>query len=157
MKTISFDLDIYSYQIDCVGQVHHTIYLNWMNIGWLKMLDAIGLPFGTLISQGSIPALFHTTITYKSPLFLGDRVWIEAWLSAVGYRSLVMCFNFYNAASATDTLRDQVLVAEGYQKNMFLNKDSLKARLLTNDEKKAFYPYLKMQSINDIDLLPRRQ
>jgi acyl-CoA thioester hydrolase len=44
MKKINFDLDIYSYQIDCVGQVHNVAYINWMEIGRLKMLDAIGLP-----------------------------------------------------------------------------------------------------------------
>lgn len=156
MKKINFDLDIYTYQIDCVGQVHHVAYINWMEIGWLKMLDAIGLPFSKLINQGSIPALAHTSITYKTPLFLSNRVWIEVWLSAIGYRSVEICFNFFNAASNTDDLCDQTLVAEGYQKNVFIDKDSHKSRLLTREEKNAFSPYLKLQTIDKIDLLPNK-
>jgi acyl-CoA thioester hydrolase len=77
MKKVTFDLDIYSYQIDCAGQVHNAVYVNWMEIGRLKMLDAVGLPMTSLISQGSYPALAQTTIAYKTPLFLNDRVWVE--------------------------------------------------------------------------------
>jgi acyl-CoA thioester hydrolase len=156
MKKINFDLDIYSYQIDYFGQVHNAIYINWMEIGRLKMFDDVDLSGSALISQDSIPLLVHTSILYKTPLFLSDRVWVEAWLSSIGYRSIVMCFNFYNSASNTNTLRDQILVAEGYQKNMFVDKDSLMPRLLTRKEKKAFLPYLKEQPINEIDLLPRK-
>jgi acyl-CoA thioester hydrolase len=155
MKKITFDLDIYSYQIDCNGQVHNTAYINWMEIGRLKMLDAIGLPIETLISQGSIPTLTYTTIAYKTPLLLGDQVWVEMWLSAVGYRSVVMCFDFYNAAFNTDNLHNQILVADGHQKNMFIDKNSLKPRLFTRKEKDAFLPYLKVQPIDKVDLLPR--
>jgi acyl-CoA thioester hydrolase len=155
MKKITFDLDIYSYQIDCTGQVHNTAYINWMEIGRLKMLDAIGLPIGTLISQGSIPTLTHTTIAYKTPLLLSDRVWVETWLSAIGYRSVVMCFDFYNAAFNTEDLQDQILVADGHQKNIFVDKDTLKPKLLTRKEKDAFLPYLKVKPIDNVDLLPR--
>jgi acyl-CoA thioester hydrolase len=156
MKKLIFDLDIYSHQIDYVGQVNNAVYINWMEIGWLKMLDVIGLPFSTLIDKGSIPALLHTTIAYKSPLFSGDRVWVETWLSAIGYRSVVVCFNFYNAAFNTNTVSEQVLVAEGYQKNMFVDKNTLKSRLFTREEKKAFLPYLKEEPIGETNLLPRQ-
>lgn len=156
MKKLIFDLDIYSHQIDYVGQVHNTVYINWMEIGWFKMLDVIGLPFGTLIDKGSIPVLLHTTIAYKSPLFLSDRVWVEAWLSAIGYRSVIVCFNFYNAAFNANTLGEQVLVAEGYQKNTFMDKKTLKSRLFNGEEKKAFLPYLKDEPIGETNLLPRQ-
>jgi acyl-CoA thioester hydrolase len=155
MKKITFDLDIYSYQIDCVGQVHSAVYVNWMEIGRLKMLDAVSLPITTLISQGSYPALAQTTITYKAPLFLSDRVWVEMWLSALGYSSTIMHFQFFNAASKTENLRNQVMVAEGYQRSMFVDKDSWKTRRFTREEKNAFLPYIEVQPIDDVDLLPK--
>jgi acyl-CoA thioester hydrolase len=85
MKKITFDLDIYSYQIDSLGQVNNAVYNTWMEIGRFKLLDAMGLPLSTLISQGSLPSLANTTICYKTPLFLADRVWVEMWISALGY------------------------------------------------------------------------
>jgi acyl-CoA thioester hydrolase len=155
MKKITFDLDIYSYQINAAGQVHNTVYINWMEIGRLKMLDAVGLPITTLISQDSYPALAQTTITYKTPLFLGDRVWIEMWFSALGQFSTVIRFQFFNAASKTENVREQVMVAEGYQRSMFVDKDSWKTKRFTREEKDAFLPYVEVQPIDDIDLSPK--
>jgi acyl-CoA thioester hydrolase len=155
MKKITFDLDIHSYQIDTAGQVHNAVYINWMEIGRLKMLDAVGLPVTTLISQGSYPALAQTTIAYKTPLFLSDRVWVEMWLSALGYSSTLMRFQFFNAASKTENIREQVMAAEGYQRSMFVDKDSWKTKRFTREEKDAFLPYVEVQPIDDIDLLPK--
>jgi acyl-CoA thioester hydrolase len=153
VKKITFDLDIFSYQIDCAGQVNNAVYINWMEIGRLKILDAVGLPITTLIAQGSYPSLAQTTISYKAPLFLSDRVWVEMWISALGYSSTVIRFQFFNAASKTENIRDQVMVAEGYQRSMFVDKDSWKTKRFTREEKDAFLPYVEVQSIDDIDLL----
>jgi acyl-CoA thioester hydrolase len=155
VKKITFDLDIYSYQIDFTGQVNNAVYINWMEIGRTKLLDAVGLPISTLVSQGSIPALASTTIAYKTPLFQSDRVWIEMWLSALGYASAVMRFNFYNTGCNAENIRDQVLTAEGYQRGMFVDKDTLKSKRFTRQEKDAFLPYLEEQHIDKIDLLPK--
>jgi acyl-CoA thioester hydrolase len=155
MKKIAFDLDIHSYQIDCIGHVHNAVYVNWMEIGRLKILDAIGLPITTLISQGSFPALAQTTITYKTPLFLSNRVWIEMWLSSLGYSSVVMRFQFFNASSNTKSGQEQVMAAEGYQRSMFVDKDSWKIKRFTREEKDAFLPYVEVQAMDTVDLLPK--
>jgi acyl-CoA thioester hydrolase len=155
VKKITFDLDIYPYQIDCAGQVHNAVYINWMEIGRLKLLDAVGLPINNLLKQGSVPTLAHTAISYKSPLFLSDRVWVELWLSALGYTSAVMRFQFFNAGSNPENLRDQVMVAEGYQRSMFVDKDSWKTKRFTREEKNLFLPYVDVQPIEEIDLLPK--
>jgi acyl-CoA thioester hydrolase len=155
MKKVTFALDIYSYQIDFTSQVSSTVYINWMEIGRVKLFDAIGLSINTLLSQGSIPALVSTTIAYKTPLFQSDRVWIEMWLSALGYASTVMRFNFYKAGSDTEKLHEQVLAAEGYQRSMFVDKETLKSKRFTRQEKDAFLPYLELQPMDDVDLLPK--
>jgi hypothetical protein len=55
-----------------------------------------------------------------------------------------------------NTLFEQVLVAEGYQKNMFLDKKTLKSRLFNREEKKAFLPYSREEPIGETNLLPRQ-
>ncbi len=155
MKKNTFDLDTYLYQINYAGQVHSAVYVNWMEIGQLKMLDAVGLPISTLINLGSFPSLAQTTINYKTPLFLGDRVWIEMWLASLGYSSIVMRFQFFNASSKTENVRDQVMAAEGYQRSMFVDKNSWKAKRFTRAEKDAFLPYVETQPMDEIDLLPK--
>ena len=155
MKKITFDLDIHSYQIDRNGQVHNAVYVNWMEVGRLKMLDTIGLPVSTLLTQGSYPALAQTTISYKTPLFSTDRVWIEMWISALGYSSTIMQFQFFNAVSNSENVRDRVMAAEGYQRSMFVDKDSWKTKRFTRGEKDAFLPYLDVAPMENIDLLPK--
>jgi acyl-CoA thioester hydrolase len=155
MKKITFDLDIYSYQIDSLGQVNNAVYNTWMEIGRFKLLDAMGLPLSTLISQGSLPSLANTTICYKTPLFLADRVWVEMWISALGYASAVMRFNFYNSAPDTKNTQDRVLAAEGHQRTMFVDKESLKPKRFSRQEKDAFFPYLDVKPMDEIDLLPK--
>jgi acyl-CoA thioester hydrolase len=155
MKKITFDLDIYSYQIDSIDQVHNTTYINWMEIGRLKMLDAVGLSVTTLIAQGSHSVLAQTIIAYKAPLFLSDRVWVEMWLSNLGYSSVMMQFQFFNAAPKTKSILERIMVAEGYQRSLLVNKDSCKTRRFTREEKDAFLPYVEIQPIDDLDLLPK--
>jgi acyl-CoA thioester hydrolase len=155
VKKITFNLDIYSYQIDCAGQVNNAVYINWMEVGRLKMLDAVGLPITTLISQGTYLSLAHTTISYKTPLLLTDRVWIEMWLSALGYSSIVMRFNFFNTGLNPENMPGQVLVAEGYQRGMFVDRNSGKTKRFTREEKEAFLPYVEVQPMDEVDLLPK--
>jgi acyl-CoA thioester hydrolase len=155
VKKITFDLDIHSYQIDRNGQVHNAVYVNWMEVGRLKMLDVTGLSISTLLAQGSYPALAQTTISYKTPLFSTDRVWIEMWLSALGYSSTVVQFQFFNAAANSENVRDRVMAAEGYQRSMFVDKDSWKTKRFTREEKDAFLPYVDIAPMENIDLLPK--
>jgi acyl-CoA thioester hydrolase len=77
------------------------------------------------------------------------------WLSALGYASAVMRFNFYNVGCDAENIRDQVLVAEGYQRSMFVDKDTLKSKRFTRQEKDAFLPYVEEQPLENINLLPK--
>jgi acyl-CoA thioester hydrolase len=136
MKKITFDLDIYPYQIDFAGHVNNAVYINWMEIGRQKLLEAVGMPISTLLD-------------------LSDRVWIEVWLSGLGYTSTVIHFNFYNAGTDSENIHDQVLVAEGFQRGLFVDATSQKPKRFTPAEKSAFLPYLDVPSVDNIDLRPK--
>jgi len=134
MQKISFDLEVYSYQIDFLGHVNNAVYIHWMEIGRTKLLEAIGLPTHKIFNQGFAPVLNHTSITYKSPLYLGDRVHVDLWLSELRNASAVMQFRFYNGQNT--------LVAEGLQKGLFVDRQTMRPRRLRPEEKALFTPYL---------------
>lgn len=134
MQKISFDLDIYSYQIDFIGHVNNAVYIHWMEIGRTKLLEAVGMPTHEIFKQGFAPILVQTSITYKSPLYLGDRVQVELWLSELRNASATMQFRFYNS--------QQTLAAEGVQKGLFVNKQTMRPRRLFPNERAWFVPYL---------------
>jgi acyl-CoA thioester hydrolase len=136
MQKISFDLDIYSYQIDFIGHVNNAVYIHWMEIGRTKLLEAVGMPTHEIFKQGFAPVLVQTNITYKSPLYLGDRVQIDLWLSELRNASATMQFRFYNG--------QQILAAEGVQKGLFVDKQTMRPRRLSLEEKAWFIPYLDL-------------
>ncbi len=146
MQKICFDLEIYSYQIDFLGHVNNAVYMQWMEIGRTKLLEAVGLPTDKLFQQGFAPVLVQTNITYKSPLYLGDTVHIKLWLSELRAASAMMQFRFYNAQEA--------LVAEGFQKGLFVDKQTMRPRRLRPEERALFTPYLhssdEAQSTNSL-------
>lgn len=138
MKKICYDLEIYTYQIDFIGHVNNSVYIQWMEIGRIKLLEAIGLPTHEIAKQGFVPVLVHTNITYKSPLHFGETVHIELWLSELKNASGVMEFRFHNHKGS--------LVAEGYQKGLFVDWKTMRPRRLRSEEKALFLPYLHLET-----------
>jgi acyl-CoA thioester hydrolase len=136
MHKLLFDLEVYTYQIDFAGHVNNSVYIHWMEIGRLKLLEAIGMPIHEVLKQGIAPILVETNIVYKLPLYLGDRVQAQMWLSELRNASAVMQFRFYNG--------DQVLAAEGVQKGLFVDAKTLRPKRLTADERASFSPYLNV-------------
>ncbi len=136
MHKLLFDLEVYTYQIDFAGHVNNSVYIHWMEIGRLKLLEAIGMPIHAVLKQGIAPILVETNIVYKLPLYLGDRVQAQMWLSELRHASAVMQFRFYNG--------DQVLAAEGMQKGLFVNVKTMRPKRLTSEEKASFSPYLNI-------------
>lgn len=134
MQTISFDLEVYTYQIDFAGHVNNSVYIQWMEIGRIKLLEAVGLPIHEISKQGFLPVLAHTEITYKFPLYLSDTVHVELWLSELKNASAVMNFCFYN--------REGTLAASGQQKGLFVDQKTKRPHRLKPEERTLFLPYL---------------
>jgi acyl-CoA thioester hydrolase len=138
MQKIFFDLDIYSYQIDFIGHVNNAVYIQWMEIGRTKLLEAVGMPTHEIFQQGFAPVLVHTSITYKSSLCLGDRAQVELWLSELRNASATMQFRFHNS--------QQTLAAEGIQKGLFVDRQTMRPRRLLPEERALFVPYLDVSA-----------
>mgnify|MGYP001823817615 FL=1 len=68
MKTIFIQPDIHSYHIESGRHVSNIVYIKWMEVGRLKMLEQVGMPVHKLEALGVAPALTHTEIDYKKPL-----------------------------------------------------------------------------------------
>ncbi len=134
MQKLNYDLDVYTYQIDFAGHVNNSVYIHWMEIGRIKLLEAIGMSIHEVLKEGIAPVLVETNIIYKLPLYLGDRVQAQMWLSELRHASAVMQFRFYNG--------DQVLAAEGVQKGLFVDVKTMRPKRLSAAVKALFTTYL---------------
>lgn len=137
MHKIALDLEIYTYQIDFMGHVNNSVYIHWMEIGRIKLLEAVGLPIHEVAKRGFLPVLVHTSITYKTPLYLGDAVRMDLWLSELKQASAIMNFHFYNGEGN--------LAAEAHQKGLFIDRETKRPRRLQPKERESFNPYVFSQ------------
>ncbi len=129
-KKVVFETEVYTYQIDYVGHVSNIVYIQWMEIGRLKLLDAIGLPIKKLEKSGIAPVLVETNIKYKKSLYVEDKVTIEVWISELQNVSAIIQFRFYNGKGE--------LVSTGWQKGLFVNREKMKIHRLSKEEREAF-------------------
>ena len=134
MKTIEYTKPIYTYEIDSGQHVSNIAYIQWMEVGRLKLLEEVGLPVHEIKSKGFVPALIRTEIRYKKPLFLGDEVRVVLWVSELKNASATMRFEFYNQ------LND--IVAEGEQVGLFIKVDSQRPHKLSASDRARFEPYI---------------
>ncbi len=135
MQKISFEQEIHTFHIDFLGHVNNAIYIQWMEIGRTKLLEAAGMVTHEILKQSFAPLLVQTNITYKIPLYLGDRVHVEVWLSELRNTTGILEFRFYNG--------QQKLVAEGYQRGLFIDTKTMLPKRLSPEERALFLPFLE--------------
>jgi acyl-CoA thioester hydrolase len=131
---IVFREPIHTFQIDFNRHVSNIVYIQWMEIGRLKLLQEIGLPVEQIDVAGFLPVLIETHITYRRPLYLGETVEVELWLSELSGVHAWMEFRFVKVGGA--------LAAQGRQKGIFVDVKSGRPKRLTNSERALFLPYL---------------
>ncbi len=135
MKKIIYSPEIYTYQIDFNQHVSNIVYIEWMEIGRLKFLENIDMPIHSLEERKITPILIKTEITYKKPLYLGDKLTIELWLGALNNTSAEMIFSFYK--------NGDTIAAQGRQTGLFINLETFKPHRLTESERSLFSPFVE--------------
>jgi acyl-CoA thioester hydrolase len=134
-KKLTYHEKIYTYQIDYVGHVNNIIYIQWMENGRVRLMEAIGMPITEIaIDEGIVPVLTETTIKYKKPFYLNNDVLIETWLSKLNNASAIIEFRFYNDKKE--------LCANAQQKGLFINRSTGRPSRLSEKLRSAFERYL---------------
>ena len=133
-KKIRFEQPVYSFNIDSNRHVSNLIYIEWMEIARIKLLEAVGLPLGELENRGFAPVLRSTCIDYKAPLFLGDHLVIELWISKLTRIAATMEIRFFRNGNE--------LAASGFQKGLFVSLETERPYRLSDEEKGLFEPFL---------------
>ncbi|MDA3861885.1 MAG: thioesterase family protein [Melioribacteraceae bacterium] len=134
MKKLNFELEVYTFHIDIVGHLSNIIYVEWMEIGRIKLLDEMGLPVTELTKKDIFPILVNTNITYKQPIFYGEKVRAEVWISKLNAASAIIEFRFIK--------NDGILAATGNQKGLFITGNTGKPFRIPNEDRKLFEKFL---------------
>lgn len=134
MKTLTFTQQVYPCHIDFMRHVSNITFIEWMEVGRCKLLDAVGMPVTEIAEQGFGPVLVRTEIDYKQQLFLGEEVHISLWISEMTRVTAWMNFEFRN--------QNEELIARGKQRGLFISFDTHRPRALSEQEYDQFAEYL---------------
>ena len=63
---------------DHAGVMWHGKYFNWLEDSRINALAEVGISYFELTKNGLDLPLINTSINYKSPLFLGEKITIES-------------------------------------------------------------------------------
>lgn len=135
MNKLIYEEKIYTYHIDIVGHVNNIIYIQWLENGRMKLLEAMEIPVTDLTkNEGIVPILTDTNITYKKPFFIHNSVRIETWVSKLNNASAILEFRFYN--------ENNELCASAWQKGLFINRETMRPSRLSGKNREAFEKFL---------------
>ena len=63
---------------DHAGVMWHGTYFNWLEESRINALSEVGMSYFELTEKGFDLPLIDTSIKYKSPLFLGEKITLES-------------------------------------------------------------------------------
>ena len=134
MSKLSYKLPVHTFQVDFGGIVSNIVYVQWMEIGRTRLLEAVDMPIERIWEDGIAPILVHTSIDYKKPFRLGDTVYAEVWVSELRQTSARVEHRFHHA--------DGTLMATGQQVGLFVDKHTLRPHRLSAENRARFEAYL---------------
>jgi len=135
VKKVEFDVTVHTFHIDFAGHASNIVYLQWMEIGRTKLLEAAGMPIQDLKAAGTVPVLASTEITYRKPLYLGERVRVEVWLSKLGGATANIEVRFIDS--------EGTLAASGSHRGVFVDLRSGRPRRISPRQRAALQPFLE--------------
>lgn len=134
MKTISFEQEIYTFDIDSSHHVSNITYIKWMEIARNKLASMVGMNPHEIEKLGFAPVIKKTEISYKKALYLGDKVRVELFFSELKKISGTTQINFYN--------QDDELVARGFQEVLFISLATKRPHRLSEQHRDVCAQYL---------------
>ena len=95
---------------DHAGVMWHGTYFNWLEEGRINALLEVGISYFELTKKGFDLPLINTSIKYKSPLFLGEKIIIESVFNIGKSPKINVISKFINQKNQTLTIAEVNLV-----------------------------------------------
>lgn len=135
MARICCELGVYTYQIDFARHVSNIVYIQWLEVGRMRLLEAVGLPVPEVAKRGITPIIAATSVVYIKPVYLGDTVTLEAWIAEFGKASAIVHYRLTNQKGEE--------VAEARQRGLFVRIDDGRPVRLSEEDRARFAPYVE--------------
>ncbi len=103
MEPVVYERQVYYYETDRMGCVHHSNYIRWFEEARVHFMRERGFPFEELEAGGLVSPVLQVEAQYKSMARFGEAVRIEVW--AEDYTGTRISFRYRVRDKAAGTLR----------------------------------------------------
>ncbi len=73
LTTTTTRVTVRGYEIDALGHIAHTVYMQYAEHARWERMAAAGLDVATLLTAGVMPIMMETTLVYRKELRYGDE------------------------------------------------------------------------------------
>ena len=131
MGKVVFREQVHTFHIDINDHVNNAVYVQWLEIGRIKLLEAAGLPIEAMQARGYLPIVVETWIQYRKPLAYPDKARIEVWVSELTHVTAWIAFRIYEESTGE-------LVARARQRGVFVGAETNKPYRLGEEDRGSF-------------------
>lgn len=103
-------------ETDQMGIVHHSNYIHYLEVARIEFLDAIGIPYKDLESQGYRLPVIGLNIDYKRPAYFDDEIRIALTIARSPSIKMQIDYQLFS--------RDNLLVS-AWTKHAFVNPQGM--------------------------------
>ncbi len=131
MGKVVYREQVHTFHIDINGHVNNAVYVEWLEVGRERLLEASGLPIETMNARGYLPVVVETWIQYRRPLIFPDTARIEVWVFDLTRVSAWIAFRVHSE-------REGKLVARARQRGVFVDAGSNRPCRLSDEDRAGF-------------------
>lgn len=131
MGKVVYREQVHTFHVDINDHVNNAVYVLWLEVGRIRLLEAVGLPMEALQSRGTLPIVVETWIQYRQPLRFPDTARIEVWISELTHVSAWIAFHIHSETTGK-------LVARARQRGVFVDAKTNRPHRLTPEEREGF-------------------
>lgn len=131
MGKVVYREQVHTFHIDINDHVNNAIYVQWLEVGRTRLLEAAALPIEAMQDRGYLPIIVETWIQYRLPLSFPDWARIEVWVNELTHVSAWIAFHIHSEATGR-------LVARARQRGVFVDAKTNKPYRLTGEDRGQF-------------------
>ena len=131
MSKVVYREQVHTFHIDINDHVNNAVYVQWLEVGRTRLLEAAHLRIEAMQARGYLPIIVETWIQYRLPLSFPDTAKIEVWVSELTHVSAWIAFHVYSEATGK-------LVARARQRGVFVDAKTNRPYRLSAEDRASF-------------------